>query len=178
MNTQTKIKWPVLAFVTLCALAFTFGRVAAGPVQSGSTTDEDYMWYGELVALDEGKRIMTVKSTVVGDQAVAELGNFKAGDRIALTWSGMSKFASGILSTARYAESSKWGSFTFPVEFVSFDKGTKYLTFKIEIPAASIAAVKSLKPGEWIAAASPQGAPRQNLPIVKVVPYVDSWKTP
>src|SRR5688572_19981059 len=143
MKTQEmKIKCLTLAFVTFCALVFTVGRVAAGPVQSGSATAEDYMWYGELVALDEGKRTMTVKSTVVGDQAVTELGNFKAGDRIALTWSGMSKFANGILSTARYAESSKWGSFTFPVEFVSFDKGTKYLTFKIEIPAASIPAVK------------------------------------
>ncbi len=181
-KTQTISKtWMLSALVTLCVLVLTVSRVAANPAQSAQTTAqpaaETYMWYGELTAFDESARKMTVKTRVVGDQALSGLKGFKSGDRIAMTWSGIDKYADGILSVARHDAGKKYDErFTFPVEFVSFDATTQYVTFKTDAPADGVATLKSLKPGEWIAATSRHKPARENEAIVSVVPYVDSWK--
>ena len=65
---------------------------------------------------------MTVKTRVVGDQALAELPHFKSGDRIVLTWSGFDTYADAISTAVRYDASKKWNEpFTFPVEFVAYE---------------------------------------------------------
>ena len=61
--------------------------------------------------------------------------------------------------------------FSFPVEFVSFDAQTNYVTFKTMVPADGMAKIRTLKPGEWITATSPQTKPEVQ-PIVSIRPYV------
>ena len=159
------------ALVTVCALGLTVGRMAASPAQSAQSTSDTYTWSGELVALDQTSRTVTLKSMVVG-RALDELGHFKTGDRVVLSWSGFDKYANAINHAVRYdATRTIDERFAFPAEFVSFDATKKYLTFKSQIPAESISKLQPLKAGEWVTATSPHGKSSEAQPIVAIRPY-------
>jgi hypothetical protein len=166
----------LLAIVTLSVLAMTANRVGAQSVQPTSQT---YSWSGELVSFDATGRMMAVKSRVVGEQALAELPQFKSGDRIVLTWSGFDTHADAISRAVRYDAAKKWNEpFTFPVEFVSYESPRQYVTFKFQVPAASVEAVKSVKPGEWVTATSRHRASNETEAITAVNPYAASASRP
>ena len=64
--------WTLLGCVTFSLLALMAIRAGAQSVQP---TSETYSWPGELVNLDPNRLTITVKSRVVGNQALAELDN-------------------------------------------------------------------------------------------------------
>ena len=164
--------WTLLAIASFCVLALTALRVGAQSVQPTSPT---YSWSGELVGFDADGRTITVKSPVVGEQALAELPRFKAGDRIVLTWSGFDTYADAISRAVRYDAVKKWSEpFTFPVEFVGYEGARQYVTFKFQVPAASVAAIKALKPGEWVTATSRHRPSSESDAIVAVNGYTTS----
>jgi hypothetical protein len=141
----------LLGIVTFGVLALTAIGVGA---QTLRPTSDTYSWSGELVGFEDG-RTVTVKSPVFGDQATEELPRFKSGDRIILTWSGYDTHADAISRAVRYEAGKKWQEpFTFPVEFVAYESPRRYLTFKFQVPAGSVEALKSVKPGEWVTATS------------------------
>jgi hypothetical protein len=143
-----KHEWTLLAIAVFCVLAAAAVRVGAESVQPTSPT---YSWSGELVTFDANTRTMTVKSRVVADHARDEMPKFKAGDKIIVTWSGFDMYSDGISRVVRYDATKKWSDpFTFPVEFVTYEEPRQYVTFKFQVPAGSVDAVKSLKPGEWV----------------------------
>jgi hypothetical protein len=142
--------WTLMTIAMFCALALTAIRVGA---RSLEPTSETYSWSGELVAFDAPTRAITVKSRVVGEQALAELPQFKAGDKIVLRWSGFDTYADAIARAVRYDGATNWNEpFTFPVEFVAYEAPRQYVTFKFYVPSNSVNAVQSLKPGEWVTA--------------------------
>jgi hypothetical protein len=160
--------------ITLVLAMFCVLSVSATlAAQTGQTTQmsAEYSWHGELVALDENARMLTVKSPVVGEHAPAELKRFKAGERIQLGWSGFDKYADAVNKALRLADKAE-DRFTFPAEFVAFDDSRRYVTFKLQIPQNGVASLKSLKPGEWITATSPHGASSKTTPVVAIRPYV------
>lgn len=165
--------WMFLTLVTFCVLALTTVGVAT---QSIHPTSPSYSWSGELVSFDANTRTMTVKARVVGEQAKGELSNFKAGDRIVLTWSGYDTYADGILRTVRHDAAKTWKeAFTFPVEFVAYegaDRTVPYATFKLQIPQASVEAVKMVKPGHWITTTARHRAETESEAIMAVNAYV------
>lgn len=164
--------WTLLAIASFCVLALTALRVGAQSVQPTSPT---YSWSGELVEFDADGRTITVKSPVVGEQALAELPRFKAGDRIVLTWSGFDTYADAISRAVRYDAAKKWNEpFTFPVEFVWYEGPRQYVTFKFQVPAASVAAIKALKPGEWVTATSRHRPSSESDAIMAVNAYTAS----
>ena len=67
----------LLAIVTFCVLALAALGVGA---QSLQPTSANYRWHGELVAFDANSRSITVKSRVVGEQAVGEHGRAEQQD--------------------------------------------------------------------------------------------------
>ena len=165
-----KNSWLFLAFVTLTVLTLATLRMGAASVQP---TSETYSWSGELVAFDAGGRTLTVKSRVVGDQALAELPRFTKGDRIVLTWSGFDTYGDGISRTVRYDAAKKWsGPFTFPVEFVMYEAPPRqYVTFTVTVPASSAAPLASVKPGEWVTVISKHRASSEAEAITAVNAY-------
>ena len=164
--------WTLLAIATFCLLALTVIGVGA---QSLQPTSETYSWSGELVGFDANSRTITVKSPVFGDQATAELPRFNPGDRIILTWSGYDTYADAISRAIRYEAGKKWNEpFTFPVEFVAYESPRRYLTFKFQVPAGSVEALKSLKPGEWVTATSRHRPSGETEAITAVHPYTAS----
>ena len=164
--------WMLMAIATFCVLAFTAIRVGAQSVQP---TSETYSWSGELVSFDANGRTITVKSRVVGDQALKELPQFKSGDRIVLTWSGFDTYADAILRAVRYDAARKWNEpFMFPVEFVAYESPRQYVTFKFQVPAGSVEAIKSLKPGEWVTATAKHRPSSETEVITAVNAYTAS----
>jgi hypothetical protein len=168
--------WMFLAIATFCVLGLTAIRVGAQSVQP---TSETYSWSGELVRFDGNGRTITVKSRVAGEQAREELSRFKPGDRIVLTWSGFDTYADAISRAVRYDASRKWNQpFTFPVEFVAYESPRQYVTFTFQVPAASIEAVKTVKPGEWITATSKHRATNETEAVTAVIAYTASGSRP
>jgi hypothetical protein len=145
-----KNTWMLMAVATFCVLALTAIRVGAQSVQP---TSETYSWSGELVAFDPPTRTLTVKSRVAGEQALEEMPRFRPGDKILLRWSGFDTYADAISRAVRYDAAAPWSEpFTFPVEFVAYESPRQYVTFKLQVPANSVNAVQSVKPGEWVTA--------------------------
>jgi hypothetical protein len=162
----------LVAIATFCVLAFTAIQVGA---QSAQPTSETYSWSGELVAFDANGRTITVKSRVAGDQALKDLPEFKSGDRIVLTWSGFDTYADAVLRVVRYDAAKKWNEpFTFPVEFIAYESPRQYVTFKFQVPAASLDAIKSLKPGEWVTATAKHRPSSETEIITAVNAYTAS----
>ena len=164
--------WMLPAVATFCVLALTAIRVGAQSVQPTSQT---YSWSGELVSFDANGRTLTVKSRVLGDQALKDFPQFNMGDRIVLTWSGFDTYADAISRAVRYDAAKKWNEpFTFPVEFVGYESPRQYVTFKCQVPAASVDALRSVKPGEWITATSQHRASNETEAITAVHAYTAS----
>jgi hypothetical protein len=162
--------------LTICgALVFAGSSLFA---QSAQHTSDAFTWNAELVALDQNAKVITVKSPFVGEQSSAELERMKAGERVMLTWSGYDKSADAIREVRPVALKKSDERFTFPAEYVSFDTTRRYVAFKISIPESGIASLKSLKPGEWVAATSPHGATAKINPIAAIRPYVEPASTP
>jgi hypothetical protein len=142
--------WMLTALATFCVLVLAAVRVGAQSVQP---TSETYSWSGELVAFDPDTRIATVKSRVVGEQALKEMPGFKPGDKIVLRWSGFDTYADAISRAVRHDASAKWSdAFTFPVEFVTYEAERQYVTFKFQVPLNSVESIRLVKPGEWVTA--------------------------
>ena len=162
----------LLALATFCVLALTAIRVGAQSVQP---TSETYSWSGELVSFDANGGTITVKSRVVGEQALKDLPQFNAGERIVLTWSGFDTYADAILRAVRYDATKKWNEpFTVPVEFVAYESPRQYVTFRFQVPAASAEPLKSLKPGEWVTATTKHRASNEAEAITAVHAYTAS----
>jgi len=167
-----KNTWMLLAIATFWVLAVAVITVGAQSVQPVSET---YSWSGELVGFDANSRTITVKSRVVGDQALKDLPHFKAGERIVLTWSGFDTYADAILRAVRYDATRKWNEpFTFPVEFVAYESPRQYVTFKFQVPAGGTEPLKSVKPGEWVTATSKHRASNETEAITAVNAYTAS----
>ena len=166
------MKRTVFSLATLCVLALT-GLMA----QAGQLNSKTFTWSAELVALDESTRFLTVKAPVVGENAPADFGRFKAGERMMLRWSGFDTSADAISTAVRPADLKTDERFTFPADFVAYDANRRYATFKVQIPESNVASLDSLKPGEWVTATSPQGASSKTTPIVSIRPYVLTTST-
>ena len=167
-----KSPWMLVGVVVFGVLALTAVRVGAQAVEP---TGASYSWSGELVAFDAGTRTITVKSRVVGDQALAELPTFKAGDRIVLTWSGFDTYADAVSRAVRFDAGKSWSDrFTFPVEFVAYESPRQYVTFKFQVPQASVSPVAALKPGEWVTATSRHRPASETEAIASVRPYAQA----
>ena len=166
------MKRTVFSLATLCVLFFT-GLIA----QARQLNSKTFTWSAELVALDESSRMLTVKAPVVGEQASADFGRFKAGERMMLRWSGYDTSADAISTAIRPSDLKTEERFTIPADFVAFDANRRYATFKVQIPENNVASLKTLKPGEWVTATSPHGSSSKTTPIVTIRPYVVTTST-
>jgi hypothetical protein len=138
-----------------CVLAVTAGLAAAQapkpqPAQAMQPrSGESYLWHGELVSID-AKGMLTVKARVLSD-AATEVARFNPGDRVLLTWSGLDIHAGAVRRVTKYEPGQQiLDFFALPAELVSRDVQNEHLTFRVQVPQASVGAAKGLKPGEWV----------------------------
>ena len=177
------------AACAVCLLIWAAG--AATPTSTApSSPEETYRWTGELVALDEGTGTLTVKARVLSPAVLAESDGLRAGDSIVLTWTGFGDRASGVWSVARAndaADASIDGSesegtdqvanetrFPLPAAFEAIDADSRYLTFRVPLPAGSRSAVRSLTRGTWVRMTSPRDPADAQAALLAVNAYVPS----
>ena len=87
-------RWSPLGDVAVLLLATTLVASAAGATQSTAKDSNTYTWFGELVSLDN--TALTVKARVAYPQAIAELKQFKPGERVWVMWSGVLDYSDAV----------------------------------------------------------------------------------
>lgn len=160
-----------LIAVLVVALCVGAGVTTAQTTQSQAAVDDTFIWHGELVSIEAPSGTVTVKANVLSD-VVKEVAGFNTGDRVLLTWSGIDRYAGAIRQIAKHDTSQKVDDpFSFPVELASREVENDYVTFKFQAPAAAIAAVETVKPGEWVTVTVRQRS-SDAQGIVSIAPYV------
>ena len=135
-----------------------------------------YRWDGELVSLDEATGMLTMKSRVVSPSGLAAVADAESGESIVITWSGYDNRASGIRSALPDDGSGLWGSnrFLLRATFVEADAEGRYLTFRAQLPEASLSSVRAMTRGSWASVWSPHHPAGNDGSMLSVEAYVPS----
>ena len=160
-----------LALVTLLIL----GTTAVTGTQSAQSAGDTFTWLGELVSVDTTTRTMTVKARVAYQDALSELNRFKAGQPVWVVWSGVNDYSDAVRQFRRPEANQKiTDRLVMQAELVSPHATNQSVTLRVKVPEASIAAIKSVKPGEWVTVTSRHHAASEVEAVVGVKPYSES----
>jgi hypothetical protein len=141
--------------IAIFAIVWTLTGPASGIAQSSQRKIDRYIWNGELLSLDTTPKTMTVKARVAYQEAISALKHFKSGDRVWIVWSGTHDFSDAVRQNRRAETGRKIDeNLVLPAEFVSTEAPNPYLTIRIKVPESGLAAIKTVKPGEWITVTS------------------------
>src|SRR6188768_2571204 len=163
-------RWSPLGGVALLLLAITVAAPAAGSAQSSAKDSNTYTWFGELVSLDH--TALTVKARVAYPEAVSELKQFKPGERVWVVWSGIDNYSDAVRQLRRAESGRKIDEpLVLPAEFVSAAPPDSHVTIRVKVPDSSMAAVKAMKPGEWVTVTSRTRPSTDADAVVTVTPY-------
>ena len=145
--------------------------VAQPAVAFGAGVDS-YRWLGELVALDEGARALTVTSRVVAPAGLAVAG-LEPGDPILITWSGSDHGAQAISAVAPDDGSglSPGDRFRLRARFVAADAARSSLTFSVSGPSSALAPLRAATQGTWATVTSPHRPAHGPAAVVAVDAY-------
>ena len=164
-----------IGLALLMAQALSINALAQTTAARPAAGSDTYQWSGELVSFDGAGNTATVKARIVDQEAAAEVGKFKTGDRVLLQWSGYEAYADAIRRVVPYTESRNANDrFLLPVELASMETPNQYLTFRVRVPAGSASALKAVKPGELITVTSSHKAIRETDAVVSARPYVQT----
>jgi hypothetical protein len=161
-------------FGWVIALAVVLGT-AANATQTSQPVSDTFTWVGELVSLDAPAGRITVKARVAYQEALSELKQFKAGERVWVEWSGVSDHSDAVRQFRRPDAHHKIAeALVMPAALVSPEATNQYVALRIQVPEAALAALKSVKPGEWITVTCRHRPATEAEAVVAVKPYYDS----
>jgi hypothetical protein len=159
----------ILALVTLLAVG-----IPVKGEQSTQSANDTFTWLGELVSVDATARTMTVKSRIAYQEALAELKQFKAGEPVSVVWSGVNHTDAVWQFRRPGAHRETGDSLVTRAELVSPDVTNQHVTLRVKVPEAGVAAISTLKPGEWVTVTSRRHPASEADAIVGVKPYTES----
>lgn len=143
-----------------------------GAAQSGVPRGDTYQWSGELVAFDTTASTLTVKSRIAYQEAVSEVKQFKPGEKGWIVWSGIHDYSDAVRQIRRASTGNKIDEdLVMPAELVSTETPNQYLTIRVKVPEGSLAAIKDVKPGQWLNVTSHHRPSTEAEAIVAVKPY-------
>ena len=149
----------------------TLGAPTAGTPQAVQPP-ATYTWLGEFVSADITAMTMTVKPRVAYPEAVSELKQFKPGERVWVVWSGIDNYSDAVRQLRRAESGRKIDEpLVLPAEFVSAAPPDSHVTIRVKVPDSSMAAVKAMKPGEWVTVTSRTRPSTDADAVVTVTPY-------
>ena len=130
--------------------------VVAQPAVTFGAGVDTYKWLGELVALDEGARKLTVTSRVLAPGGL-DVAGLEPGDRILITWSGSDHGAQGVAAVAPDdgAGLAPGDRFRLRARFVAADAARQSLTFSVSGPSSELAPLRAAMHGTWATVTSP-----------------------
>ena len=140
----------------LRGIALAGALVVAQPAATFGAGVDTYKWLGELVALDEAARAVTVTSRVAAPDGL-DVAGLAPGDPILITWSGSDHGAQAIKAVAPDDGSglSPKDRFRLRARFVAADAARQSLTFKVSGPSSELAALRATMQGTWATVTSP-----------------------
>lgn len=160
-----------LALFTMLVL----GTTNVMGAQSAQSASDTFTWHGELVSVDATARTMTVKVRVAYQEALSDLNLFKTGQPVWVVWSGVSDYSDAVRQFRRpEADQKITDRLVMQAELVSPHATNQYVTLRMRVPDASLAAIKSVKPGEWVTVTSRHHAATEAETVVSVKPYSQS----
>jgi len=164
--------WTRWTRIAALATILTASVPVLGGAQSSQTKSETYTWNGELVSHDATAMTMTVKSRVAYQEAIAELKHFKAGDRVWIVWSGVQDSSDAVRQVRRFETGRTIDeNLVLPAELVSTEAPNSYITIRVKTPESALAAVKAVKPGEWVTVTSRHRPASDTEAVVAVRPW-------
>jgi len=166
----TLTRWSPMRDVAVLLLATTLAAPAAGAMQSSAKDSNTYTWLAELVSLD--KTALTVKARVAYPEAVAELKQFKPGERVWVIWSGVLDYSDAVRQIRKAEPGGKIDeNLVLPAELVSTEAPNQYVTLRVTVSESSAAAIRAVKAGEWITVTSRHRPATESEAIVAAAPY-------
>src|SRR5688572_1215936 len=70
------------------------------------------------------------------------------------------------------------GRSRFPSKFITHDVAPRWLTFKVQVPADTVARLESVKPGDWVTATSRHRPSSESETITSMTAYSASRSYP
>lgn len=146
--------------------------VVAQPAVTFGAGVDTYEWLGELVALDQKARSVTVTSRVLAPGGL-DVAGIEPGDPILITWSGSDHGAQGIAAVAADDGSglSPGDRFRLRARFVSADAARQSLTFEVSGPSSELAPLRATLQGTWATVTSPHRPAHGPAAVVTVDAY-------
>ena len=164
--------WTRWTRIAALATILTASVPVLAEAQSSQTKSETYTWNGEFVSHDATAMTMTVKSRVAYQEAIAELKHFKAGDRVWIVWSGVQDSSDAVRQVRRFETGRTIDeNLVLPAELVSTEAPHSYITIRVKAPESALAAVKAVKPGEWVTVTSRHRPASDTEAVVAVRPW-------
>ena len=143
-----------------------------GAAQSEAPKGGTYQWNGELVGVDPTASTLTVKSRIAYQEAVSELKQFKPGEKVWIVWSGIRDYSDAVRQVRRASTGNKIDEdLVLPAELVSTETPNQYVTIRVKVPESSLAAVKDVKPGQWVTVTSRHRPATEADAVLTVKPY-------
>lgn len=168
----------VLRFTMMGVLLLALADTVTGTPAITATANDMFTWFGELVSVDASAGTMTVKSPVAYPEALSQLKQFKAGDRVWVVWSGVNDYSDAVREFRRPSANGKiHEALVTPAVLVSPEPTHQYVTLRVDVPDASLTAIKSVKAGQWVTVTSRQRPATQSEAVAAVRPYNDTSTT-
>lgn len=163
----------------IAALALIIA-IAGGVIARAQTSQpnrDTYTWNGEFVGFDATAKTITVKPRVAYQEAISELKQFKAGDRVWIVWSGIHDYSDAVRQVRRPGTSRIEEDLVLPAELVSTEAPNQYITIRVKVPESSFPSMKTLKPGEWVTVTSRHQPSSDDAAVFAVRPYTSTAST-
>ena len=170
-STRRAVRAAAALGIAIGALASAGGATAATHDAAAARSQQTYTWSADLEAYDAGSHTVTLRAMLYSDADAPDKGALKAGDRVTLTWSGLSTGA-GIRAIER-GTNTKYDRMTMPVEFVATELDDRYVSFKLPVPAKDGDALAKLKPGDYVTVTSPLKAKSPDDVVMAIRDYND-----
>jgi hypothetical protein len=152
--------------------ALTLGSPVISAAQSSQKSGDTYEWSGEFVSADTAASTITVKARVAYQEALSQLKQFKPGERVWIVWSGLHDYSDAVRQFRRAEAGNKIGEdLVLPAELVSTEAPNQYVTVRLKVPGSGLAAIKAVKPGEWVTVTSRHRPSSDTEAVVEVKPY-------
>src|SRR4051812_43208419 len=87
-------------------------------------------------------------------------------------WSGIDDSSDAVRQVRRAETGRKIDeNLVLPAEFISTEAPNQYVTIRIKVPESGLAAIQTVKPGEWVTITSRQQPSSDDDAVVSVKPY-------
>jgi hypothetical protein len=170
--------WTQLRYIATFVTMLTLSAPSIGAAQSSQSKSETFTWLGEFVSVDTTTMSMTVRARVAYQEALSELKQFKPGEQVWIVWSGVHDYSDAVRQVRRSTAGRTIDEdLVLPAELISPDAPNQYIAIRVKVPQSTLAAIKNVKPGEWITVTSRHRPSSDTDAVVALKSYGSSANT-